>query len=69
MKTRSIRFSFFCCLYLLIFQSCKDIPDNKYFLNKVLANLDQIKSASYFAIVSASAPGDTVKLITYKLYP
>lgn len=68
MKTRSIRLSFFCCLSLLIFQSCKDISDNKDFLNKVLANLDQIKSASYFAIVSASAPGDTMKFNSFSRY-
>lgn len=68
MKRRSFNLTNLFCLSLLIIQSCKEIPGNKDFLNKVLANIDQIKSASYFSAMSASAPEDTAKFSTYNWY-
>lgn len=49
-----------------------NISENDY-LQKVSENLDQIKSASYFSIVIASAPGDTVEFtepseLYYKIF-
>lgn len=67
MKKQYVMLAIYCCLTLLINQSCKEKPDNNL-LKKVLANIDQIKSASYFSAVSASAPGDTMKFNSYNWY-
>ena len=67
MKRQSFMLTILFGLSLLIIQSCKENPDND-FLKKVLANIDQIKSATYFSTVSASAPGDTAKFNSYNWY-
>jgi len=61
-------------VYILItLIGCKsNISENDY-LYKVSENLDQIKSASYFSIEVASAPGDTAKFtepreLYYKIF-
>ncbi|MCX6254886.1 MAG: TlpA disulfide reductase family protein [Bacteroidia bacterium] len=50
---------------LILINSCKVDKNKNDYLRKVLDNLDQIKSATYFSTVSASAPGDTLKFLTY----
>lgn len=67
MKSQYFILVVFCCLSGLIFQSCKENPDND-FLKKITANIDHIKSATYFSTVSASAPGDTAKFNSYNWY-
>lgn len=67
MKIQSFMLIIFCCLSLLTIQSCKENPDND-FLKKVLVNIDQIKSATYFSTISGSAPEDTAKFNTYNWY-
>jgi thiol-disulfide isomerase/thioredoxin len=68
MKMQSFMLTIFFGLTLLITQSCKENISKDDYLRKVLTNLDQIKSATYFSTSSASAPGDTLKFVTYKYY-
>jgi thiol-disulfide isomerase/thioredoxin len=68
MKRQSHMLTVLCGLSLLIIQGCKENPGNNDFLNKVLANIDQIRSATYFSTISASAPGDTAKFNSYNWY-
>jgi len=68
MRTRFYLFTAFLSLSLPVVQSCKDNPGNNDFLKKVLANIDQIKSATYFSTIYASAPGDTAKFNSYDWY-
>jgi thiol-disulfide isomerase/thioredoxin len=68
MKWRTLILSVWIGLSLLIIQSCKENPGKNDFLKKVLANIDHIKSATYFSTISASAPEDTAKFITYNWY-
>lgn len=69
MKNRNIPYlTITFCLSLLIIQSCKENISNDDYLRKVLSNLDQIKSATYFSSISGSAPGDTAKFVTYEYY-
>jgi thiol-disulfide isomerase/thioredoxin len=62
------KFTAFLIISVLVIQSCKDNPGSNDFLKKVLANIDQIKSATYFSTVSASAPEDTTRFVTYDWY-
>ncbi len=46
-------------VYLLL--DCQTVSmDKKAYLKEVLARMDTIRSATYFSISSASAPGDTL---------
>jgi len=60
-------------ILLITIIGCKpNISENDY-LRKVSENLDQIKSASYFSVGVASAPGDTAKFtepreLYYKIF-
>jgi thiol-disulfide isomerase/thioredoxin len=55
-------------LTLLIIQSCKENLTKDDYMRKVLTNLDQLKSATYYSTVSGSAPGDTLRFVTYNYY-
>ena len=53
---------------LILVNSCKVANNKNDYLRKVLGNLEQIKSATYFSTISGSAPGDTAKFVTYDWY-
>ncbi|MBK8882727.1 MAG: TlpA family protein disulfide reductase [Bacteroidales bacterium] len=58
--------SFFIVLScVILINSCKVIHDKNDYLRKVLANLEQIRSASYNSTNIASAPGDTLEFRTF----
>jgi thiol-disulfide isomerase/thioredoxin len=64
-----------CLTYILLFAGmsvlnygCKVTNTKNEYLQKVLSNLDQIKSATYFSTISGSAPGDTIAFATYNWY-
>lgn len=50
---------------VILINSCKVNHDKNDYLRKVLANLEQIKSATYFSRISFTPPGDTSVLKTY----
>jgi thiol-disulfide isomerase/thioredoxin len=52
----------------VLFYNCRKEYNNTEYLQKVLYNLEQIKSATYYSAVSASMPGDTQKFKTYSRY-
>ncbi len=52
----------------LVVIKCGTAPGQKEYLQKVLTNLEQIKSATYNSTVSGSMPGDTQKFKTYSRY-
>jgi thiol-disulfide isomerase/thioredoxin len=58
---------FLTSIALVVYQ-CRTAPDKKEYLQKVLKNLEQIKSATYYSTVSASMPGDTQEFKTYSRY-
>lgn len=61
--------SFFLLILSIVFlQSCHTDYDNKTYLEKVLENLEQIKSASYSTKSQGWAPGDTSAYGTYYKY-
>ena len=68
MKRQSFILTIFLGLTLLIIQSCKENISDDDYLRKVLTNLEQIKSATYFSAVSGSAPGDTTTFVSYDYY-
>jgi thiol-disulfide isomerase/thioredoxin len=68
MRRHTFTFIIFYGLSLLIFQGCKDNTGKNDVLRKVLANIDQIRSAEYFSTISGSAPEDTAKFNTYNWY-
>ena len=68
MKNQYFVLTILYCTALMIVQSCKQNISKDDYLSKVLANLDQIKSATYFSSISGSAPGDTTKFVTYEYY-
>lgn len=53
---------------LLLIEGCKVGSNKNDYLRKVLTNLEQIKSATYFSTISGSAPGDTTAFNTYNWY-
>jgi len=55
-------------LTLFVLQSCKTDYTNKAYLEKVLSNLEQIKSATYSLKGQSWPPGDTVPAITQNRY-
>ena len=59
---------FILLLALLILQACKTDYTNKAYLEKVLNNLEQIKSATYTVKTQGWAPGDTAAYATYYKY-
>ena len=56
------------CLLMLNMIGCKNKFDEKEFLTKILNNIEQVKSASYFYTVTTSAPYDTMPYRTNKWY-
>jgi thiol-disulfide isomerase/thioredoxin len=54
--------------FVILNKSCKVNPDKNDYLRKVLANLEQIRSAAYFSTMSFNPPGDTTVLKTYIWY-
>jgi thiol-disulfide isomerase/thioredoxin len=68
MKKHSLILIVLCGLSLLVIQSCKERISKDDYLRKVLTNLEQIKSATYFSTASGSAPGDTTKFVSYDYY-
>jgi thiol-disulfide isomerase/thioredoxin len=52
-----------CCVILN--NGCKVNHDKNDYLRKILANLEQIKSATYSSVCIASAPGDTMEFRTF----
>lgn len=59
MKKQYYTLIIFSTISLLIFQSCKENLSKKDYLRKVLSEIEQIESVTYFSTVSGSAPGDT----------
>jgi thiol-disulfide isomerase/thioredoxin len=57
-----------CVGISILIYGCKVTDTKNEYLRKVLSNLDQINSATYFSTVSASAPEDTLKFNTYNRY-
>lgn len=55
-------------LTVLLNQACKPDYTNKAYLEKVLNNLEQIKSAAYSVKIEGWAPGDTATYGTYYQY-
>lgn len=55
-------------LSLVFIQSCKTDYTKKAYLEKVLTNLEQIKSATYSLKTQGWAPGDTAAYATYYKY-
>jgi thiol-disulfide isomerase/thioredoxin len=53
---------------IILMNGCKVENNKRAYLGKVLANLDQIKSATYSSIESVSAPYDTLKFRTRYMY-
>jgi len=51
-------------LSIILINGCKNERSKHDYLQKVLSNLNQIKSASYYSTLSASAPNDTLKFMT-----
>jgi thiol-disulfide isomerase/thioredoxin len=68
MKKQFYMLTILCGLSLLIIQSCKETISKDDYLHKVLSNLEQIKSATYYSTASGSAPGDTLRFVTYDYY-
>lgn len=67
MKRSHLIFAFLSCIALVVYQ-CRTTYDQKEYLQKVLNNLEQIKSATYYSTISASMPGDTSEFRTYSRY-
>jgi len=67
MKRSYLLFVFLSSIALVVYQ-CRTTSDQKEYLQKVLSNLEQIKSATYYSTVSASMPGDTQEFRTYSRY-
>lgn len=59
---------FVTSIVLVFFYSCRTEYNNTEYLQKVFNNLEQIKSATYFSIISVSMPGDTLEFRTYSRY-
>lgn len=55
-------------LALLLLQACKTDYTNKAYLEKVLNNLEQIESATYYSIRTGFAPYDTTAYSVYENY-
>src|SRR4030042_4765519 len=52
---------------ILGISSCRNVNNKNDYLRKVLANLEKIKSATYFATVSTTYPGDTTVFTTFNM--
>ncbi|NOR87158.1 MAG: redoxin family protein [Bacteroidales bacterium] len=55
-------------LVLFLLQACKTDDADRAYMEKVLNNLEQIESATYFSIRSGFAPFDTTAYSVYKNY-
>jgi thiol-disulfide isomerase/thioredoxin len=66
MKKTSSLVIFILIIAITIFEicGCRDANNKNNYLRKVLGNLEQIKSATYFSTCIASAPGDTLEFRT-----
>ncbi len=68
MKRSYLLLLFLTGIALVLFYKCRTEYSNTKYLQKVLNNLEQIKSATYYSTVSGSAPGDTLQFKTYSRY-
>jgi len=59
MKKNSALLMFILMISFILMSSCTSTGDKDAYLRKVLANLEQIRSATYYATVSAYSPGDS----------
>lgn len=53
---------------LVLLNNCRTEYNKTEYLEKVLNNLEQIKTATYYSTVTVSAPGDTLEFKTYSRY-
>jgi thiol-disulfide isomerase/thioredoxin len=53
---------------LILINSCNDANNKNDYLRKVLGNLEEIKSATYFSTMKVNPPGDTFTLNTYNYF-
>jgi thiol-disulfide isomerase/thioredoxin len=69
MKMKSwVTFSFSIAGMAIILLNCSRVDNQKDYLQKVLNNLRQIKSATYYTTTEAWAPGDTAASAVYYHY-
>ncbi len=59
---------FVLIMSIILMNSCKDKINSKEYLKKVLSNLEQIKSATYFSRQEQYSPGDTAPSAIYYKY-
>ncbi|MGB8492732.1 MAG: TlpA disulfide reductase family protein [Bacteroidales bacterium] len=52
----------------ILINSCKVDYNKNDYMRKVLGNLEEIRSATYFSTLAANPPGDTVTLKTFNYY-
>ena len=55
-------------IIFILINACSSRKNHNYYLEKVLNNLDQIKSATYFSTMASYAPGDTSPLLNFQRY-
>lgn len=67
MKRSHLLLLFLSGFSLVFFYHCRTESNSEY-LQKVLNNLEQINSATYYSTISASMPGDTLEFKTYSRY-
>jgi outer membrane lipoprotein-sorting protein len=59
MKKSPALLIFILIISSILISSCTSSGTKDVYLQKVLANLEQIKSATYYSTISAYSPGDT----------
>lgn len=59
---------FLSCLLSAFMFSCKHVKTTNEYLNEVLTNLQEIKSASYYIEAEGWQHGDSVAMLTYCMY-
>lgn len=65
MKKTSLVVNFIFIISTILINGCKVESKQNDYLLKVIANLEKIKSATYFSTGTGTAPGDTFTLHTY----
>ncbi|MCX6328069.1 MAG: TlpA family protein disulfide reductase, partial [Bacteroidia bacterium] len=67
MKKTSLFMTFILVLLtsLILINGCKVEYNKNDYMRKVLGNLEEIKSATYFSTMTVNPPGDTFTLNTY----
>jgi thiol-disulfide isomerase/thioredoxin len=67
-KSPSVLYVLILAGTITLHNGCRVEKNQNDYLQKVLTNLEQIVSASYYSITSGTAPGDTTKMSTYTWY-